>query len=79
MHKLYIMSIAVLVACNAFSQSHSNNWVFGDSTGLNFSTPIPTFLKHQYYLMKPARLFLIQLVFYYFIQTDKKYGTGIMK
>ena len=45
MHKLYIMSIAVLVACNAFSQSHSNNWVFGDSTGLNFSTPIPTFFK----------------------------------
>ena len=39
------MSIAVLVACNAFSQSHSNNWVFGDSTGLNFSTPIPTFFK----------------------------------
>lgn len=45
MYRLFVLSIAVLFGCNAFSQQNSNNWVFGDSVGLNFSTPIPTFYK----------------------------------
>lgn len=47
MYKLFILSIAVFISCNAYSQNYSNNWIFGDSAGLNFSTIIPTSISSK--------------------------------
>jgi hypothetical protein len=41
MIKTLLLGIAAFISCNAFSQNFNNNWVFGDSAGLNFSTAIP--------------------------------------
>ena len=35
--------MAALICCHVYSQSFENNWVFGDSSGLNFSTADPIF------------------------------------
>ncbi|MEZ5014705.1 MAG: T9SS type A sorting domain-containing protein [Chitinophagales bacterium] len=41
MKKAILYIIIVSFCCNAFSQSYDNNWVFGDSAGLNFSSGEP--------------------------------------
>ncbi len=41
-----ILIISLVISCNcAYAQSYTNNWVFGDSIGLNFSTGTPQFFK----------------------------------
>lgn len=41
--KFVSIYIATLLSCSAFTQSYDNNWVFGDSAGLNFSGGEPSF------------------------------------
>ncbi len=39
---LLLIIVATIGHLNAFTQSYDNNWVFGDSAGLNFSGGVPT-------------------------------------
>ncbi|MEZ5014706.1 MAG: T9SS type A sorting domain-containing protein [Chitinophagales bacterium] len=41
MKKILLYITTICLCCNAFSQSYDNNWVFGDSAGLNFSSGEP--------------------------------------
>ncbi|MBK7109633.1 MAG: hypothetical protein IPH61_11015 [Bacteroidetes bacterium] len=44
--KVLITVIACAICvCNSFSQSYNNNWAFGDSCGLNFSSGEPVFFE----------------------------------
>ncbi len=44
--KALIIAIACAFgACNCFCQSYNNNWAFGDSCGLNFTTGEPVFFE----------------------------------
>ncbi len=39
---LIFICMAAAFCCHAFTQSYDNNWVFGDSAGLNFSSGPPS-------------------------------------
>jgi hypothetical protein len=43
--QLYILAIMALISHYCFSQNQANNWVFGDSAGLNFNTGSPDFFE----------------------------------
>ncbi|HAD12830.1 MAG TPA: hypothetical protein DCF33_10385 [Saprospirales bacterium] len=43
MKRIFSSFISVLLCCNVFAQIQANNWTFGDSVGLCFSTAPPSF------------------------------------
>lgn len=45
MLKISLICIAAGLCCNAFSQKYDNNWIFGDSTGLSFSSEPPSYVN----------------------------------
>ncbi len=44
-YKILLIGAAMIICRCAYSQSYDNNWVFGDSIGLNFSTGEPVFFE----------------------------------
>ncbi len=45
MKQLIIYLACIFIAGKVFPQSYDNNWVFGDSCGLNFSSGEPAFFE----------------------------------
>lgn len=76
--KFVSIYIATLLSCSAFTQSYDNNWVFGDSAGLNFSGGEPSFFIQVLIHMNHVPQSQIVMVIYYSIQMERKYGIEIM-